>query len=123
MKTTFFFLIAFCLPFLAMAQTQSDMTVELVVFETLDTHSEQEVLEAAQNLHSFLAEQPGFISRSLSRSADGKWVDVVFWESLAQAQAASEKAMKSPICQPFFEVIEQESMLFMHSEGKLTFEK
>jgi len=49
----------------------------------------------AQNgvVTDWLARQPGFLSRHLGKREDGRWIDVVRWQSLEQAQAAAQRIM------------------------------
>jgi hypothetical protein len=62
-----------------------------------------------------LRQQPGFISRELVHDAEGdRWVDVIWWETLEQAQAASERSMTSESCSPMFALIDLESALMLH---------
>jgi len=41
----------------------------------------------------WLAQQPGFLCRHLAEREDQSWVDVVRWQSLAQAHAAAQRIM------------------------------
>ncbi|WP_192182529.1 antibiotic biosynthesis monooxygenase family protein [Mesorhizobium amorphae] len=41
----------------------------------------------------WLAQQPGFLSRHLAEREDQSWLDVVRWQSLAQAHAAAQRIM------------------------------
>jgi hypothetical protein len=64
---------------------------------------------------SWISKQPGFISRELVHDAEGdRWVDVIWWETLEQAQAASERSLTSESCSPMFALIDMESALMLH---------
>ena len=68
--------------------------LELVVFQLADGVTDEEFLETTQPVSEWVAAQPGFISRDLSEVTDGtKWVEVVWWETLEQAEAATQAAM------------------------------
>ena len=77
---------------------------------------------AAAEVHDFLGAQPGFIDRSLLAPSDGgdRWVDVVRWRSLTEAErAATAFAETFETCE-FMEGIDPETMQFMHLEPVAT---
>ncbi len=91
--------------------------LELVVFKLTDGVSREEFLRTNDAVSSWVAEQPGFVSRELSYDAEGdRWVDVLWWESMANAGAAAELALTSPSCTPMFALIDEESTLMLHAE-------
>ena len=94
-------------------------TIELVIYTVKEGISEKDALQAAASVNDFIKSQPGFISRKLSLSNEGKWVDIIYWESLEAAQVANERAMKSTVTAPFFEIIAQKDMQFYHLAPKL----
>ena len=54
---------------------------------------------------------------SLVEDREGeRWIDVVWWCSLAEARAAAERAMSSESCVPMFALIDMESTLMLHGE-------
>ena len=60
-------------------------------------------------IETFLKTQPGFISRRVLRDHHDPalLVDIVEWESLAEAEAAAALAQSQPEMVPFFEAIEK----------------
>jgi quinol monooxygenase YgiN len=84
----------------------TEMAVELVSFE-IEPESEDEMLTAhAGAVASIRAECPGLIEARLFRSEQaGAWIDVWFWESLADARAAADKAPTLPEADRFFSFI------------------
>ncbi len=89
--------------------------LELVVFQLADGVTDEEFLQTTPPVSEGVATQPGFISRELSRATDGsKWVEVVWWETLEQAEAATQAAMSSAACGPMFSKIDFETTLMMH---------
>jgi hypothetical protein len=62
----------------------------------------------------FAAKQKGFLKRIVGTSDTGEWVDVVTWETMEDALAASEAAMKSPACAPMFAMLEESSIKMHH---------
>ena len=81
--------------------------IELVIFKLNQQYQDQQVINAAEKINPVLKNMPGFIKRDLGRTEDGKWTDVVYWESLEQAQAAAKKVMKMEECQDFFGMISE----------------
>ncbi len=87
--------------------------VELVVFKLKDGADVDAFQQAADSVNSFLDSAPGFIKRELLRD-DERWVDIVHWESVAQAQAAAESIMGNEAGQHFGSFIDDSDMLFTH---------
>ena len=89
--------------------------LELVVYQLHEGISSEQFLGANDAVSSWIRQQPGFISRELVYDAEGdRWVDVIWWETLEQAQAASERSMTSESCSPMFALIDMESALMLH---------
>lgn len=81
---------------------QGDGYTELQVFRLVAPGSEIEFmqpttdeafLEAASALQPLLAAQPGFADRSLFRTADGWWLDLIHWSGKEAATAAKATMM------------------------------
>ena len=95
----------------------TEKVLELVVFQLKAGATGERLLETSDAVSSWIAQQPGFISRELVRDAEGdRWIDVVWWRSMGEAQAAAELAMSSPSCAPMFGLIDMESTLMLHGE-------
>ena len=89
--------------------------LELVVFKLGDGVSRERFLRTVDEVSRWIARRPGFISRELVYDGDGdRWIDVVWWKSMAEAQAAAELAMSSDSCAPMFALIDMESTLMLH---------
>lgn len=88
--------------------------IELVLFDIKPGYSEKEVIKAGEAVNSFLEKSDGFINRKLSLSKEGKWMDIVYWTTLENAEKASEEVLKSEICQKYFGMIDETTMQFMH---------
>ena len=79
--------------------------------------SRERFLGAVDAVSRWIREQPGFISRELSYDAEAdRWIEVVWWRSLADAHTAAERAMTSESCAPMFVLIDMESALMAHGE-------
>ena len=91
--------------------------LELVVFRTKAGVSRDEFLKRNEPVSTWISEQPGFISRDLSYDSEGdRWVDVLWWQTMGEALTASERAVHSDTCSPFFALIDMEDMLMLHGE-------
>ena len=91
--------------------------LELVVFSLRPGASRDELLPTVDAVSAWIAEQPGFVSRSLVADREGgRWIDVVWWESMEEAEEAAQRAMSSDSCAPMFGLIDMESTLMVHGE-------
>ena len=88
--------------------------VEIVVFSSNKGVSDSAMKRAAVNVTPILRNMPGFKDRIFSKSSNGKWVDVVQWQSLESANAAAEKVMKNSVAATFFGLINQNDMSIKH---------
>ena len=89
--------------------------LELVVYKLHEGVSREQFLGTNDAVSSWISKQPGFISRELVYDAEGdRWVDAIWWETLEQAHAASERSMTSELCSPMFALIDMDSALMLH---------
>ena len=89
--------------------------LELVVFQLAEGVTDDEFLQTVGPVSEWVRTQPGFISRDLVRGVEAdKWVEVVWWESLEQAEAAAEAATTSESCSPMFSKIDFEKIEMLH---------
>ena len=89
--------------------------LELVVYQLHQGVSRGQFLGTNDAVSSWIRQQPGFISRELVHDAEGdRWVDVIWWATLEQAHAASERSMTSESCSPMFALINMDSALMLH---------
>lgn len=77
-------------------------TIELVRFRLQQGKTSADWLKANEKINEFMKAQPGFRFRSLSETEDGEWLDLVYWENLAAAEAAGKKFESEimPTCAP-----------------------
>ena len=98
-------------------QSPAAKVLELVVFSLDEGATRDQLLATAAPVSAWIADQPGFISRELSYDAEGdRWIEVVWWETMADARAAAERAMTSESCAPMFALIDMASALMLHGE-------
>ena len=84
--------------------------IEVVLFKTKPGINPEEVRKAAAGVETFVGTQEGYIKRELAVDEEGLWADIVYWTDLDSAQKAAQEAMESPVCQPFFGMIDEEQM-------------
>lgn len=90
--------------------------MELVTFRINESTSPEEFASASEAVNVWVRAQPGFVSRALSRGDDGLWFDVVFWESRATAQAASQSFMTDLGQSAFMVLIDASSVKMSHAQ-------
>jgi len=91
--------------------------LELVVFKLKEGATREAFLGTVDAVSAWAQTQPGFVSRDLCYSAaDDRWVEIVWWDTLQDAEAAADAAMSSASCAPMFRLIDMESMLFLHGQ-------
>ena len=89
--------------------------VEQVQFRIKDSVSESEFITLNENLNKWVIEQPGFLYRSLTKSTDGLWIDIVYWKNMESAQNAQSTFSESPECHAVMQAIVEESIIMTHS--------
>lgn len=103
----------------APGSSESSMSVpvvETVTFKLMSGVDQADFGRAQAAVNAFLSTQPGFVSRTLVRSKDGVYIDVVVWSSGEQAEAAAAKAMTEPALATFMQAIDPASMDMRHNE-------
>jgi hypothetical protein len=98
-------------------RTENEKVLELVVFKLRAGSAREALLGTVDAVSSWIAEQPGFMSRTLVEDREGgRWIDIVWWRSLTEVQTAAERALTSESCAPMFSLIDMESTLMVHGE-------
>ena len=89
--------------------------LEIVIFKVnAGTDVSEFIKMSADMKEGFARKQKGFLSRTFARNGNDEWVDVIRWETMADAEAASKAAMQSPVCAPMFRMIDEASVKMMH---------
>lgn len=79
------------------------LIVEWAPYKVAEEIDEATLLEASEALQTeFISKQSGFISRELLKGQGNQWVDIIYWNSLEEAEQASQNAANSPICLKYF---------------------
>lgn len=94
-------------------------TFEIVIFSVRKGVTKSQLIESAEPVNNWVRKQPGFLDRKLISGDTDKFVEIVRWNSLKQAHAASELAESSPECAPMFALIDMESTTFLHGSSIL----
>ena len=88
--------------------------VELVLMKPKAAVDEAALVRAADDLMPFLHEVGGFIRRELLKTDDGQWVDLAYWNSLAEAQRAAETFVSTPVGQRLDSLLDETSITILH---------
>jgi heme-degrading monooxygenase HmoA len=95
----------------------ADRVLELVVFKLRGGATREDLLASAGAVSDWAGSQPGFISRELSYDKEGdRWIDIIWWRTMEDAEAAAELALNSEACAPMFALIDEESTLMIHGD-------
>lgn len=96
--------------------TKADV-FEIVSFKYKDDVPFDIQQNSIASLNDIASTFPGFKSRTFYYSKEnGRWLDLITWASLAQAKAASEKAMQDPEAMKVFALMDEQSMIFSYYE-------
>jgi hypothetical protein len=90
--------------------------LELVVFKLRDAATREQFLGTVDAVSEWARQQPGFLSRELYDAEGDGWIDVVWWRTMEDANAAAAVALSSASCAPMFALIDQESTQMIHGE-------
>ncbi len=93
---------------------QNAKVVEVVLFKPAPEVSEADVLKTTAMMQTKVMTMPGYIDRQLLKNSDGQWVDLVWWESMEQAQSAAEAIMGDEDLAPYMFVFDNAEMTMFH---------
>ena len=83
--------------------------IEMAPFEIAAGVTETQLLEASKQTETgFLANCAGYIARTLVKTGENAYMDIVYWQTMEAAQAASEKIFESSACQAYLGCIKME---------------
>jgi hypothetical protein len=79
------------------------LTIEVAPFTLREGVDEAAMLAASERLErEFLAGAPGYLGRSVSRTDDGRWADIVLWRSAEDVAALMPRIPHSDACAAYF---------------------
>jgi hypothetical protein len=87
---------------------------EIVTFRLMPGTKEAAFLSAAKATAAPLANQPGFLRRSLGRDETGLWTDYVEWADMPSAESAAQAVLQLPEVAPFLSAIDPNTMEMSH---------
>ncbi len=88
--------------------------VEITTFRLNEGIETADFLKVSPSITAFASALPGFVSRSLTRSDDGVWMDYVEWATLEQAEAAQAAFPQEPSMGPVMAMIDPASLTMDH---------
>ncbi|TBR42762.1 hypothetical protein CBF23_006175 [Marinomonas agarivorans] len=88
--------------------------VEQVEYRLDKAISEADFIALNKKVSEWAMQQAGFLYRSLTKSSDGKWIDIVYWEDMNTAQKAADAFPSSTDCQKVMPYIIKETVVMRH---------
>ena len=98
-------------------------TVKIIEYSLAKSADEKEFLKASQALMPEIAKLKGFIKRELLRGENGRWRDVVYWESKEDADRSEYDIPNIPACVTCIALMDHENMNVSHFTLEQVFEK
>lgn len=96
---------------------KANNVVELVSFKLKEGVSAEALLATNPAVQAYVTSLPGLLYRSVSLNDEtNEWTDIVYWETLANAEHASQVFMDSPACQEMVALIDPDSVRMQHTE-------
>jgi len=94
--------------------------IEIVTFNVKQGVSEEKLLEASFLFGKMLEKQiNGFVKRTLAKYNDNdKWLEMIWWDSMASAQGALETATKTKEFDIYNALIEEEGSEIVYLQEK-----
>lgn len=98
----------------------SEHVIETVTFRLCAGVSRADFTSAAQRMNTWLAAQPGFVTRHLSCTGNGSWIEHIRWQDMASARAAAAGIGQTPDTAAFLAAIDGPTVHVQHSELDVT---
>ena len=89
-------------------------TVEIALFKAKPEFTKDQITKSAMAINPILEKLDGFISRKLAVSADGQWMDILYWTTMERAKNALPIVMENEVCKTFFKMTDDATSEFMH---------
>jgi hypothetical protein len=96
---------------------------EVVVFRLNPNVDVQVFLDSAKVTFDWVKTMEGFISRDLSVTETGEWIDIVQWQTMANALHAAEQIMNMSSNQSFINSINPTTVSMDHVHPQLSGKK
>lgn len=92
----------------------SSSTIEMVTYRLKADKTMADLALTHTGVNAFLQAQPGFIYRSSSTDDTGLVYDIVYWQTLEQAQAAGAAFMSDAAGQSLVALTDEGSIIMRH---------
>jgi len=102
---------------------KNGLTVELHIAKLKAGVEESAFLQAADAVMPDARAMSGFIRREVLKGADGQWVDIIHWESLADAQCAAEAFANLPRGQALVDMVDLTGLTMLYLEQVRSYDK
>lgn len=99
-----------------MTATSNAQVAEIVTFCLKEGVSDSDYLALNQTSHAYISYARGFVSRRLSKGADGSWTDYTVWQSMADARAAQAGFMAQDFAPAMVGAINGDTLRMQHQE-------
>lgn len=91
--------------------------LETIRFHLRDGVEDDDFLQRNKTVENeYMAKRPGFLARWTSKSADGEWLVIVRWDTVAHAEATIGAFLKAPEAQDFLAVVDGSTVASGHYE-------
>ena len=90
--------------------------LEVVFFRLKDGIDEASFMRANEALMAELRAIDGFVRRELLKDAENRWMDTVYWRSMADAQRAAELFPTMECAQSLMAMLDEASVSMHHFE-------
>jgi hypothetical protein len=90
--------------------------LEVVLFKLKPSVDQAAFLRINESILTELRAMSGFIRRDLFGDQHGQWMDVVYWNSLAEADRAAEQFSSLPCAQSLIQLLDETSVTMLHLE-------
>jgi hypothetical protein len=91
-------------------------TLEVVLFKLKPGVDQAAFFRLNESILPELCAMSGFIRRDLFSDQHGQWMDVVYWNSLRDAERAAELFPSLPCAQSLMELLDETSVTILHLE-------
>jgi hypothetical protein len=93
------------------------MAIEVVIFHLQPTITREDFLAAAAETTALLKTQAGFISRNVGQAEGGEWLDILYWDSVADAKNATSLFQTEATGKRFADMIKPDSFQVFYIEN------
>lgn len=99
------------------------ITVKIIEYGLAPGVSEQKFLETSAALMSEFAKLRGFIKRELHKGENGRWRDIVYWQSRNDADRSELDIPNIPACAKCIAMMNHADMTIAHFEQVQIYDK